>query len=253
MSGKGRFMFDIDGFAHLVAQALREPRHLSLTEAAGIIGVSKATIFRVLHKQPVSVENALILSSWLEADLLTFLVDRTTGEPCAPRPAIAISPDVSREVDSLRTSRGARHEYSCWRAMIQRCVDRRHEAYRHYGGRGVQVCDRWLFGDERFKDGFECFLDDMGSRPSSGHSIERIENDGDYEPSNCRWATQTEQNRNTRKNLMVTYLGKRVCISEAAEMAGGVVSGQLAAARLRRGWGVEEAIEIPAARSKASA
>lgn len=82
--------------------------------------------------------------------------------------------------------------------MIQRCYNEKHDRYSYYGGRGIIVCDRWRFG-EGGKTGIQCFLEDMGKRPSYKHSIDRIENDGNYEPNNCKWSTQIEQIHNRRK------------------------------------------------------
>jgi hypothetical protein len=84
-------------------------------------------------------------------------------------------------------------EYSAWRAMKQRCLCPNAIHFKHYGGRGIKVCDRWI-------NSFENFLKDMGKKPSSIHSMDRIDVNGNYEPNNCRWATPKEQAKNTRRN-----------------------------------------------------
>jgi hypothetical protein len=83
-------------------------------------------------------------------------------------------------------------EYRIWVAMRQRCRDPRHGSFKYYGGRGIAVCERWK--------SYENFLADMGRKPSPAHSLDRIDNDGNYEPTNCRWATRTEQNKNKRRH-----------------------------------------------------
>lgn len=80
-------------------------------------------------------------------------------------------------------------EYAAWGAMIQRCTNPRHPRWKYYGARGITICQRW-------RDSFPAFLADMGPRPSAGHSLDRVNNDGHYEPSNCRWATWPEQRAN---------------------------------------------------------
>lgn len=82
-------------------------------------------------------------------------------------------------------------EYECWGAMKERCYNIKNKQYNDYGGRGITVCKRWL--------DFQNFYSDLGKRPSNKHSIERINNDGNYEPSNVTWATRKEQQRNQRK------------------------------------------------------
>jgi hypothetical protein len=82
--------------------------------------------------------------------------------------------------------------YKTWQSMKNRCYNINRHNFKYYGQRGIKICDRWL-------NDFESFVQDMGERPTSNHSIDRINNDGNYEPSNCRWATKSEQSYNRRK------------------------------------------------------
>jgi hypothetical protein len=101
--------------------------------------------------------------------------------------------------------------YAVWRGMWERCTKPDARSYKNYGGRGIKVCERW--------ESFDNFLSDMGERPPL-HTIERIDNDGDYEPGNCRWATRKEQNRNKRQNRLIEHDGVVMCLVEWAERFG---------------------------------
>lgn len=127
-------------------------------------------------------------------------------------------------------------EYVTWRSMKQRCGDPSQISYDDYGGRGITVCDRW-------RDSFEAFLADMGERPSKNHSIDRVDNSKGYSKSNCRWATNKEQGRNTRRNRMLTLNGRTLCVAEWAERLG--MSDATILSRLGRGWSVERALTTP--------
>lgn len=104
-------------------------------------------------------------------------------------------------------------EYVAWVSMKTRCHNPRSLNYRGYGSRGIKVCVRWLHS-------FANFLADMGPRPSKLHSLDRIDNDGNYNPGNCRWATHVEQQQNTRNNRRLTYNGETLCLSEWARRLG---------------------------------
>lgn len=101
--------------------------------------------------------------------------------------------------------------YNTWINMRQRCQNPNNDRYADWGGRGIRVCDRW--------SSFENFLTDMGEAPA-GMSIERIDNDGDYEPGNCRWATRAEQSRNTRRSRMVMHEGETMGVSDWSKRLG---------------------------------
>jgi hypothetical protein len=124
-------------------------------------------------------------------------------------------------------------EYRIWAAVMTRCYNKRSKSYNDYGGRGIQVCDRWL-------ESFENFLEDMGKRPSSKHSIERNDSNGNYEPSNCRWATQIEQANNKRTSLRININGEIMTAKEAAKLTG--ISYNTIQHRLSKGYSDIEAI-----------
>lgn len=124
-------------------------------------------------------------------------------------------------------------EYAAWRAMRYRCCDPNHASYPDYGGRGIKVCEAWL-------DEFAAFFRDMGRRPSSAHSLDRIDNDGHYEPGNCRWAIDTQQKLNQRRNHRLTYEGRTQTITEWADELG--VPRRLLYSRIYRHWTVERAL-----------
>ncbi len=102
--------------------------------------------------------------------------------------------------------------YASWLNIKKRCFNQSYEHYDRYGGRGITVCKRW-------KNSFKAFLEDMGPRPS-GMTLDRINNDGNYKPGNCRWATHQTQTRNTHHNVWITHNGERMLLKELAERTG---------------------------------
>jgi hypothetical protein len=126
--------------------------------------------------------------------------------------------------------------YICWRAMLERCTNANHPDYHLYGGRGILVCERW-------RESFAHFRDDMGERPSSRHSIDREEANGNYEPGNCRWATPTEQGRNKRNTIMLKFNGETLPLVEWAERYG--IGHHTIRARLKAGVPIGAAITTP--------
>jgi hypothetical protein len=119
--------------------------------------------------------------------------------------------------------------------MRRRCDNRSHPQYMYYGGRGITFCAAW-----RGTDGFRTFLQDVGRRPSSKHSIDRTDNSGNYTPGNVRWATRKTQNRNSRRNRYITAFGETHTLSAWAERTN--LHRVVIAARLKAGWPLERAL-----------
>jgi len=104
-------------------------------------------------------------------------------------------------------------EYASWKSMKQRCLETRNISYKWYGARGITICDRWV------KD-FDDFMQDMGKKPSKKHSLERINNDEGYYPTNCKWVLPKEQSRNRRNTLKAKINGTEKPLVEWAEITG---------------------------------
>ena len=130
-----------------------------------------------------------------------------------------------------------------WEHIRQCCNNKNDNSYKNYGGRGIKVCKRW--------DVFDNFLADMGPTYKPGLQIERINNDGDYCPENCRWATQHEQAVNKRSNRLWTYRGATHPVSVWARHFGICYSTVMS--RLNTGWPIERAITEPVHKSKQNA
>lgn len=122
--------------------------------------------------------------------------------------------------------------YRSYRAMLARCTDNKHPEFSHYGGRGILICDRW-------KSGFAAFLADMGERPQ-GTTLDRIDVDGMYEPSNCRWATIADQANGKRNVRVIEHNGLSHTITEWSKILG--IPRDRISCRLKRGKSIEESL-----------
>ncbi len=103
--------------------------------------------------------------------------------------------------------------YGIWEQIVERCYREKHGSYHRYGGRGIRVCDRW-------RHDFAAFAEDIGPRPSPKHTVDRINNNGNYEPGNIRWATRKEQQRNMRSNVLIEHEGKTLTAGAWEEITG---------------------------------
>jgi hypothetical protein len=130
-------------------------------------------------------------------------------------------------------------EYRCWLNMRNRCYYVPHKDYKDYGGRGIIVCDEWRYS-------YETFLSDMGRKPTTDHSIERIDTNGNYEPSNCKWETLENQSKNKRRAVFVNYNGEKRYLVDVCRERG--VNSRLVRGRIYWGWNLEEALSTPSNR-----
>lgn len=127
-------------------------------------------------------------------------------------------------------------EYIAWTSMIKRCEDPNNTSYENYGGRGIKVCERW-------RHSFANFLADVGLKPSPDHSLDRKDNDGNYEPANCRWATREEQANNQQNNRLISYNGEIKTLAEWAKFLN--VPHYRISYRLNNEWTIEQALFSP--------
>lgn len=135
---------------------------------------------------------------------------------------------------------GGSPTYRSWYSMHCRCLDQSNKSFIRYGGRGITVCPRWKK--------FENFLIDMGFRPA-GHTLDRINNDGNYEPGNCKWSTLEEQQNNRRDNRYFEYQGRTQTISQWAREYG-MSHYTLGARLLKSKWSISDALETPVRRRR---
>lgn len=131
-------------------------------------------------------------------------------------------------------------EYKTWLSMRERCLNSKHHGFASYGGRGITICRRWDEG-EGGRSGFECFFSDMGEKPSPSHSIDRIDNDGNYEPTNCRWATSSQQISNRRNSVTVIIDGEVRKLTDICKRRD--LDIRVVRQRLSRGVAVDEALQ----------
>jgi hypothetical protein len=131
-------------------------------------------------------------------------------------------------------------EYQAWADMKTRCANKSHKWFESYGGRGIMVCDAW--------QSFENFFNDMGSAPSPNHQIDRINNDGNYEPSNCRWATPSQNQRNKSNSRFIETPDGFMNISDAADIY--KLSSDCIKHRIKANWSTQEIFFTPSQRTK---
>lgn len=124
-------------------------------------------------------------------------------------------------------------EYHIWCAMNRRCTNPNAPDYDRYGGRGITVCKQWK--------SFAQFLADMGRRPSKKHSLDRIDNDQDYNPENCRWALSTTQQNNKQNNKLITHNGQTHTLAEWSKITG--IKPSTLSWRIRNNWPTERALK----------
>lgn len=144
-------------------------------------------------------------------------------------------PDYSNRPSGVGLTVRHPREYQSFSSMRERCLNPNKEGYAAYGGRGITVCERWA--------SFENFFADMGPKPTPRHTIERVDNNGNYTPENCKWATPEEQRRNMRTSVYVNYEGKQILLLDLVQKLG--LNRNQVYQRLTLGWPLEDALTVP--------
>jgi len=139
-------------------------------------------------------------------------------------------------VNNLRHGMCYTRIHKIWCGIKQRCRNPNDPSYKWYGARGIDVCERW-------HDSFDAFFEDMGDEYADDLQIDRIDPDGDYERSNCRWVSCKENQRNRRNNRIVNWGGKDITLTEAGEVSG--IGEASLRYRLSAGWTLEQAMTLP--------
>lgn len=138
---------------------------------------------------------------------------------CLQRIAARLNIEIARKQINNKTHGETVHykqsaEYQIWSGMLNRCYNQRNSHFKYYGARGIGVCDRWRFGENN-RSGINCFIDDLGRRPSKNHSVERLNVNMGYGPENCIWATPDVQAKNKTDNVFVVIDGRKMIIADA--------------------------------------
>lgn len=163
-----------------------------------------------------------------EVDASALLSGDTSSCGCLQKELMSARRSTHGEINTRR--------YKTWCGIIQRCNNPENSGFKNYGGRGIKVFQKWL--------SYEGFAEDVSHPPQGRYSLDRIDNDGDYEPGNVRWATAREQGRNRRFLRLVDYGGETLCLTEAAERA--AISYRAVHHRIAAlGWTPEKALQTP--------
>ena len=196
---------------------------------------------------PIPVGQRRSAGARFRCDCGTLVTEVITRVRSGHRHSCGCLSGVDRMGGRKRTGLSRRSEYGIWAAMRWRCNEPSAVSFTRYGGRGIAVCDRWSG-----EGGFANFLADMGARPSKYHSIDRINNDGNYEPGNCRWATRSDQNANRELKgagkgipkgpVVITHNGESHCIIEWSRRLG--LSRKVIAYRLKKGLPADEILRV---------
>lgn len=194
---------------------------------------ARLTVLRIVGRanKHVSVECACICGNTMTCLLAGLVTGNTKSCGCLKRET------TSRIMTTHGMSKCKTGEHEIWSGMKKRCLNQNSKAYAYYGGKGITVCERWIAS-------FEAFYEDMGPRPSSKHSIDRIDSTGNYEPGNVRWATREEQARNRSMVKSLTIYGQTKCVSEWCEISG--ANPKCVIGRIQRGgWSHRFAVFAP--------